>query len=122
MLDKGRATAVGKQGEFHYNCPLDQHLLIFLGLDADALLTEIKTGKGDGELLEWVLANAKQQRSPWEIEPWSAYQDKRSPDSDSETLLFFAEKVGAFSKTRTDVKAWFELLDLDDHATFGGKA
>jgi Domain of unknown function (DUF5069) len=24
MLDKGRATAVGKQGAHHYNCQLDQ--------------------------------------------------------------------------------------------------
>jgi hypothetical protein len=122
MLDKGRATAVGKQGEFHYNCPLDQHLLNFLGLDPEALVAEIKSGKGDGELLEWVMANAKNKRAPWEIEQWSAYQDKRGPDSDAETMTFFAEKVGHFSKTREDVNAWFNLLDLDDHVTFGGKA
>lgn len=94
----------------------------YLDLDAEALMTEIKTGKGDGELLEWVLANAKNKRSPWEIEQWSAYQDKRSPESDAETWQFFAEKVGAFSKSREDIKAWFDLLDLDDHVTFGGKA
>jgi hypothetical protein len=122
MLDKGRATAAGKQGEFHYNCPLDQHLLNFLGLDPEALIAEIKSGKGDGELLEWVMANARNKRAPWEIEHWSAYQDKRGPDSDAETIAFFAGKVGGFSKTREDVKAWFDLLDVDDHATFGGKA
>src|SRR5438105_4591635 len=25
MLDKGRATIAGKNGEYHYDCPLDQH-------------------------------------------------------------------------------------------------
>jgi hypothetical protein len=30
--------------------------------------------------------------------------------------------VGSFSKTRRDIKGWFDLLDLDDHVTFGGKA
>ena len=122
MLDKARATAAGKQGEFHYNCPLDQHLINYLGIDPDALMVEAQTGKGDGELLEWVLTNAKHKRTPLEIEQWSAYQDKRGPDSDAETLMFFAEKVAAFSKTRTDIKAWFDLLDVDDHVTFAGKA
>jgi hypothetical protein len=122
MLDKARATAAGKQGEYHYNCPIDQHILNFLGLDPEALMTEIKAGKGDGEILEWALAAAKHKRAPWEIEQWSAYHDKRGPDSDAETLPFFAEKVGELSQTREDIKAWFDLLDTDDHVTFGGGA
>ena len=111
-----------KQGENHYNCPLDQHLLNYLGLDPDGLMVEIKAGKGDGELLEWVFANAKRKHAAWEIDQWSSFQDKRGPDGDIETLEFFAERVGSFSKTREDIKGWFDLLDLDDHVTFGGKA
>jgi hypothetical protein len=122
MLDKGRALANGTNGEFHYNCPIDQHVLNFIGLDPDALLVELKSGKGDGEILEWIAVNAKNKRMPWEIELWSSYHEKRGPDSDAETLPYFAEKVGAFSKTREDIKAWFDLLDTDDHVTFGGKA
>ena len=38
MLDKGRATLAGKNGEYHYNCPLDQHLLNFIGIDPKKLL------------------------------------------------------------------------------------
>jgi Domain of unknown function (DUF5069) len=74
--------------------PLDQRLLNFLGVDPDALMSEIKLAKGDGELLEWILENANNKIAPWDIEPWSAYQDKRSPDSDAETILSFADKVG----------------------------
>jgi hypothetical protein len=122
ILDKGRATIAGKQGEFHYNCPLDQHLFNFLGLDPDALLAELKSDKGDGEILAWVQGNAKIKRAPWEIEQWSAYSDKRGPDSDAETLGYFAQAVGKFTQTREDIKAWFDLLDTDDHVTFGGKA
>jgi hypothetical protein len=83
MFDKGRATAIGKQGEYHYNCLLDQHLLNYLGLDPDALMAEIKAGKGDGELLEWVLANAKHNRAAREIDRWSRFQDKRGQDGDA---------------------------------------
>lgn len=122
MLDKGRAEIAGKNGEYHYNCPLDQHILNFLGIDADALREQLATGKGDGEILEWTNANAKHKRSAWEIEQWSDYQQRRGPDSDAETLQYFAEAVGKFTKTREDIKTWADLLDLDDYVSFGGKA
>ena len=122
MLDKGRATLAGKNGEYIYNSPTDQHLVKFLGFDPDVLLKELATGKGDGEMLEWVQAHSKTPRSPWEIEAWSAYMDKRAPDSDAETLAFFAEYLGRLSKTREDVKTWFEFGELDDYVSFGGKA
>ncbi|MEP7077391.1 MAG: DUF5069 domain-containing protein [Chthoniobacterales bacterium] len=121
MLDKGRATIAGTNGEFNYDCPLDQRIVEFLGLDSKALLEELATGKGDGEILEWISASAKHKRSAWEIEQWSDYMGRRGPDSDAETLSFFAERVASFSKTREDIKGWSDLLDLDDHITFGGK-
>ena len=122
MLDKGRATLAGKNGEYHYNCSTDQRLVQFLGFDPDALLKELATHKGDGEILEWVQAHSKTPRSPWEIEAWSAFMEKRAPDSDAETLAFFAEHLGRLSKTREDVKTWFEFGELDDYVSFGGKA
>ena len=54
MLDKGRATIAGKHGEYHYACPLDQRFLQFTGIDPEALKKELATGKGDGEILEWI--------------------------------------------------------------------
>ena len=121
MLDKGRATIAGTNGEYNYNCPLDQHLVNFLGFDAETLREQLATGKGDGEILEWIGANAQHKRTPWEIEQWSEFQQRRGPDSDAETLGMFAERVGALSKTREDVKTWGDMLDLDDFVTFGGK-
>src|SRR5260221_13789994 len=81
ILDKGRATLAGKNGEYTYNSPTDQHLLRFLGLDLEALLEELAKGKVAGEILEWVRAKRKTPRAPWEIEAWSAYIEKRGPDS-----------------------------------------
>ena len=121
MLDKGRATLAGMNGEFHYDCPLDQRIIDFLGIDAAALKIELANGKGDTEILDWINANAKHKRQPWEIQQWSDYMDKRGPDSDAETLTYFAEAVGKFTKTREDIKGWADLLDLDDYVTFGGK-
>ena len=122
MLDKGRATLAGRNGEYQYNSTTDQRLVQFLGFDPYALLTELAIGKRDGEMLEWVEAHSKTPRSPWEIEPWSAFMEKRAPDSDAETLAFFAEYMGRLSKTREDVKTMFEFGELDDYVGFGGKA
>jgi Domain of unknown function (DUF5069) len=122
MLDKGRATLAGKNGEYIYNSSTDQHLVKFLGFDPDALLKKLATGKGDGEMLEWVQAHSKTPRSPWEIGPWSAFMEKRGLDGDAETLVFFAEYLGRLSKTREDIKTLFEFGELDDYVSFGGKA
>ena len=122
MLDKGRATLAKKNGEYNYNSGTDQHLVKFLGFDPEALLKELAAGKGDGEILGWVQSHSKTPRAPWEIEGWSAFMEKRGPDSDAETLLFFAENLGRLSKTREDVKTWFEFGELDDYVSFGGKA
>ena len=123
ILDKGRALLAGKLGEYRFSgIGMDRHFFNFTGINWETLKTEITKGGGDGELLAWVQTNAKPQRQPWEIAAWSDYHSRRTPDSDNETLLDFAEKVAAFNKTREDINTWFDLMDTDDHCTFGGKA
>jgi hypothetical protein len=122
MLDKGRATLAEANGEYHYNWPIDQRFVSFVGIDAKKLLAELKKGKGDGEILEWIQANAKYKRAPWEIQQWSDYMDRRGPDSDAETLEFWTKYVDKLTRTREDIKTWADLLELDDFVSFGGKA
>lgn len=121
MLDKGRATIAGTNGEFNYDAPMDQHIIRFLGIDVAALKEQLATGAGDGEILAWLTERAPRKHTPWEIEQWSDYMLRRPPDSDEETLMFFFRRVGLFSKTREDIHTWMDLLDLDDLVTFGGK-
>ena len=121
MLDKGRATLAGKNGEYKYDCPLDENVTDFLGIDADALKAELATGKGDGEILEWILANAKHKRAAWEVAQWSAWRDQAVP-SDVETREFFNGYHKQVGEKREDISTWCDVLDLDDYVTFGGKA
>jgi hypothetical protein len=122
MLDKGRAEIAGKNGEYNYNCPLDQHFVNFVGIDPAALREQLAAGKGDGEILAWINETAQHKRTPWEIEQWSDYMRRRGPDSDTESRGFFAELLEKHSKTREDIKTWADLLDLDDYVSFGGRA
>lgn len=122
ILDKGRAELAGTAGEYKYNNPMDRHWFRFTGVTSEALKEQLAAGKGDGEILVWLDEHAPTRRAPWEIAAWSAYHNERGPDGDVETLEFFAARVGACSKTREDVKTWFDYLDLDDHVSFGGPA
>ena len=121
MLDKGRAELAGKNGEYHYDCPLDQRILGFLGIDAAALKAELATGKGDGEILEWITANQKHPRADWEIAQWTAHRETTAP-TDVETRAYFNGLHTAAGAKREDIATWADLLDLDDYVSFGGKA
>ena len=122
MLDKGRAVIAGTNGEYHYDCPLDQHVVDFIGFDATALRMQLAAGKGDGEILDWLSQNSTHKRTPWEIAQWSTYQDNRGPDSDAETLEFFTEYVSKLTTDRSDITTWADVVELDDFISFGGKA
>jgi hypothetical protein len=121
MLDKGRAEIAGLNGEYHYNCPLDQRFVNFVGIDPVALREQLAAGKGDGEILVWVDETAQHKRTPWEIEQWSDYMQRRGPDSDTETRQHFGEMLEKLSRTREDITTWADLLDLDDYVSFGGR-
>jgi hypothetical protein len=118
-LDKGRATLAGKNGEYHFACPLDHRFLDFAGIDPEALKKQL--GKSDTEVLEWITANAKNKKTTPEILAWSAWQDNLAPDNiDSREFLNGLHKNAA--PKRTDIIGWFDVLDLDDYVSFGGKA
>jgi hypothetical protein len=121
MLDKGRATLNNKAGEYHFNCPLDERFLTFVGIQAEPLKKQLAQGRSDGEILAWIQARAKFKRSPAEIAAWSAFNEQRAP-GDLESRKYFSEMQAAVAPKREDVMTWFDLLDVDDFVTFGGKA
>jgi len=121
MLDKGRATVAGKNGEYNYACPLDQWWLEFTGIDSEALKKQLATGISDGEILDWIKANAMHKRTASEIQAWSAEQERRAPHN-PDTQSYFDNLHKQAAPKRTDIVTWFDLLDVDDYASFGGKA
>ena len=121
LLDKLRATLAGTPGDYHYACPLDQRFLTFAGVDPEALKAEAKKGLGDGDLLTWIRANAKNKPTESAIFAWSAYEEQRGPGN-----VGGREYVGELHKgvnaNRDDLSTWFDILDADDFASYGGKA
>ena len=119
MLDKGRATVAGKQGEYHYACPLDHQFLDFVGIDPEELKKELT--KSDTEVLAWIQQHAKNKLTTPEIIAWTHWQENRAPDNtDGREFLNELHKNGA--PKREDIATWFDVLDMDDFVSFGGKA
>ena len=120
MLDKGRAQLTEKSGEYHFACPLDMRFLDFVGVDPETLKKELSGGKSDSEILEWIEKNARFKRSPLEIAAFSKFAEERVP-GDPETREYFNGMHAKAAPNREDIFTFFDVLDLDDYVTFGGK-
>jgi hypothetical protein len=120
ILDKGRAVIAGTNGEYNYACPMDQRFLEFAGIDPAALKKQLAAGKSDTEILQWIQKNAKNPHTDAEIAAWSAYREQASP-SDTESREYFHSEHVRIAPKREDISSWFDLLDMDDYASFGGQ-
>ena len=65
--------------------------------------------------------NARRKLTDPEIQAWSLCAEQRAP-ADIESREFFHGVHGKIAPKREDIATWFDLLDLDDYVTFGGKA
>jgi hypothetical protein len=119
MLDKGRAELAGKAGEYHFACPLDQRFLSFTGLTAEDILNLLKQGKSDGEVIAWIREHTKQ--NDWDIAYWSEFHTRRGP-TDNESRQYFIDTLQKIAPDRDDIATWFDILDVDDFVSYGGKA
>ncbi len=121
VLDKGRATLAGLNGEYNYDCPTDRQFFGFAGIDPDALRQQIELGLGDGQILAWIQAHSSSHPEPAQIAAWSAFQETRTPTA-LEMRQFYQEEHQRIAPHREDLSTWFDLLDLDDFVSFGGIA
>lgn len=111
MIDKGRAKAAGSLGEYIYPCPLDQALLEFLGVDADAFL-KTATEQDDPGIVEWVCRNAK-IHTPEQIDAWNKVFLTRTPENEESRKRFLKTRERV-APNRTDITSWIDLLDLEE--------
>jgi hypothetical protein len=118
LLDKARAVAAGRGGDFHYNCPFDQKFFEFTGIDHKAFMAELRKGRTDSEMLAYVRRRTK--RKPFEIAAWSALMERWVP-SLPDVRGFFNDVHRKNAAQRDDIETWFDWLELDDYVTYGGK-
>ena len=117
--DKCRASITGKLGEYHYDCPLDNMLFSFKGINGAQFKTAVQAAKNYEDVGVWLLANGT-KKTPDEIKAWSDEVEAGSMMKKPEKRAYFTEeckKLGLDPETSST----FDWLEADDRASFKSK-
>jgi hypothetical protein len=112
--DKAKALAHGSIGEYKYDCPMDQGLFEYLGMEPEAFLKVVKEAKSDSEI-EAYAKTFVAKKDPRNIEAFNKKWLSTVPTGES--LKHFEELRSKIAPSRTDVVSWSDLLDLEEGRT-----
>jgi len=115
-VDKCRASVAGTLGEYHYDCPLDNMLFSFKGINGEQFKTAVQAAKTYDDVGTWLLATGT-VKTPAEIKAWSDEVGAASMMNNPEKRAYFIEnctKLGLNPEKSTT----FDWLDADDRASF----
>jgi hypothetical protein len=113
-IDKAKAVANGRVGEYRYDCPMDEGLFEYLGMNAKEFLNIVKTAKDDAGI-EAYAKTFVDKKDPRNIEAFNKKWLSTVPTGES--LKHFDEMRAKIAPDRTDVVSWADLLDLDEGRT-----
>jgi len=116
MIDKGRATIAGSAGEYHFDCPVDNMLFSFKGVQGEDVRRVLASGASDDEILAWFNSHGT-PKSDAEIKAWSAGVEASSLYDDPKKRDWFSDECQrlGLDPARTTL---FTYLETDDHQSF----
>lgn len=116
-IDKCRATINGMNGEYHFDCPLDNTLFKFMGIKGDDFKKYVLENHTDEEVANWVKNNGI-KKTDAEIKAWSdAFKTDYSYSTDPNKKDWF---IGECKRLNLDPMktTLFDYLDVDDKVSF----
>jgi uncharacterized protein DUF5069 len=115
-LDKCLASLVGKLGQYHYDCPLDNSLFSFKGITAEQFKGAARALKDYEQMGIWLHANGTVKTAD-EIKTWSDEMEAGSLINNPDKRDYFIEnchKLGLNPQMNTT----FDWLEADDRESF----
>lgn len=112
MIDKCRATLAGTEGDYIYPCPMDERLMEFAGITSEQFTAAVKANPTDQGVVDWFRRTAK-PHGDGELAEWNQRLLRRGPSS-PESIARFKHGLDAVDASRTDIKAWADLQDLEE--------
>lgn len=118
MGDKARAKVAGLIGDYKYGSDsgIDRIILEFLGVGEDEFAQAAYANPNDDELSDWV--RAQSDVAAPQTAAHNARLSARGLDT-PEVRERFVQRRAQIAPERTDITAFFDLIDLDDELSFG---
>jgi hypothetical protein len=115
-LDKCRATLAGTNGEYHFDCPLDNFFLGFVEIKGSDLKDFVATGADDAAVGKWIEEHAK-KRPRVEIVKWNnSWRYKRISELPDGLQEFFEDYIPANvpHELIRHVRYFFDIYDAEE--------
>lgn len=113
-LDKCRAVLAGTNGDYHFDCPLDNFFLGFAGITADDFKAFVATGADDDAVAAWITKKA-QPRERRDIIQWNNdMRCKTVSEMPIELQEFLEGYIPEFIPAGKIVHVWFDVYDIEE--------
>ena len=112
-LDKCRAAVAGSNGDYHFDCPLDNVFFDFTGITANQFKDFVATGADDVAVSKWIEENAK-QRETIEIIKWNNEWRYRRISEMADPLQEFLEGYIPEYLGGRHPNYWFDVYDIEE--------
>lgn len=116
MADKGRADINGTTGEFHFDCPLDNYLFGFKGVQGSDVRKELENGATNEDIAKWLDSHGE-PKTEEEKKAWSDAVEAARPYDNPEKKDWF---IGVCAEAGVDpqTSTLFDYLEADDRVSF----
>ena len=119
-VDKCRAGLAGTLGEYHYDCPLDNQLFSFKGINGEQFKAAVQASKNYEEVGTWLQANGT-TKTPVEIKTWSDEMEAGSLMKNPEKRAYFIEDCSRLG-LNPEMNSTFDWIEADDRESFRRKS
>lgn len=104
----------GKNGEYHFDCPLDNQFLGFTGIKADDFKAFVATGATDAEVAAWLEQHSRLKERR-EISAWNNKMRALRPcDLPAELQEFLEGYIPRFIRKNRPVYVWLDVYDIEE--------
>lgn len=114
-LDKCRAVVAGTNGDYHFDCPLDNVFFGFTGISASQFKDFVATGADDDAVAKWIEEKAT-NRPRIEVIRWNnEWRDKRISELADPLQEFLEGYIPKFIPPGRRVAYWFDVYDIEEN-------
>ena len=113
-LDKCRAVLDGTEGEYHFDCPLDNLFSEFSGITADVFREKVATGANDEEIAAWIQSQTSAIPRIDVIKWNNSLRYKRISEMPDELQEFLEDYIPKYLPADKIVYYWFDVYDIEE--------